>query len=276
MNINPSESVSGDLFIDDALVNPQHDLLDWYKLRIPQGDVNPKGGSAGNVQNFSITLTEFTSSDATLEEMAFDSEGMMTNDYTDTLEIWVYTLEGWVTGWNDMGGRVMYYDDGDPNDGWVANEEDNWTVHFRPAMDSQGTTEDIDGFTNSLTERGWIYICVRYFNILINADEGRGVDYTIDYTFEVERTSDSEINNYPISPSTTEGAGNDWKNATTTIPSITARSHSAWNYVDWYEMSGLDRSKIWNMTYNFSIKNQFGYGNHLGLELQMTGMYIVS
>ena len=252
-----TETVSGELFSDSSTVNPQSDVIDWFKVQIPQGSVNPQGGALG-VKNFTLTLTDFSSPDATLDEYDDDGE-VVTGDYVDTLEIYIwYSHYSW-TGFMDMGGKMMLYDNDDPGDGWEPSSGENWTTSFRTPIDSQGTTEDTDGFVNTLTERGWYYIGVRYLYYLIEAEAGRDFDYNINYEFEIAE-EDTEINNYPFSTSYTQGAGNDWKNGTTTEPDPNARVDSGWNSQDWYEIKGVNREKLWNLSFNFSITGAYYKG----------------
>lgn len=236
--LSDSDSVTGELYWPAN--DPQGslgDYIDWYKMDLR--GVNPT--VPGSLKNVTFSMDSFESEEETLYELTY-SDTEYTTDFLDFMEIFIfYDAPYW--GGSEMGGRMFWYDDGDPTDGWTYDGVDNITTNFRTPQNSRGT-EDTNGGTNGLTEDGWFYIALR-FNYYVTPDAYDRTDFYIDYEFSVSTATES---NYFPGISTNEGAPNDFWNATSTPPTQVARSHSAMNHFDWYKFQGMDQTKIWNQT----------------------------
>ncbi|MFW3146009.1 MAG: PKD domain-containing protein [Thermoplasmatota archaeon] len=227
---NWGERVTGDLTWSNIQANI--DGIDWYQLDL-HNNVDPKAN--GLVNNVSITMDDYSSSDA-LYEYAEDwsdpQNPTLVSDYGDYMTMFVVLWDSF-TGFSFLGGHEFFYDDGDDNDGWIPSE--NWTMNFITPVKAEGTN-DPDGFGSGFTETGFMYIGITFGYWISNSAPATRDGFTTDYTFTINRATQ------PNDP-----GPSDWKNATAPRTG-TIRLDSFYNPIDWYKFTGSDTTKLWNFT----------------------------
>jgi hypothetical protein len=236
------EEVTGTLTYSN--VQSLVDGIDWYQLEL-HDDTNPAPN--GLVSNVSFELTDYSSTD-TLYEFALvdDGTGQMTlaDDYADFMTIFVANYDT-MTGINYMGGTDFYYDDQDDTDGWVWDgtnslyPDDNWTFNFIPPLEATGVN-DADGFGNGFVEDGFVWVGLTFSWFLTSTSPQTRDGFEIDYTFTLDRATQ-----------TGDQGSNDYKNATLP-PSGNIRIDSCYNQMDWYQFTGTDHTKLWNMSFKMN------------------------
>jgi hypothetical protein len=236
------EEVTGSL--THSNVQSLVDGIDWYQLDL-HDDTNPS--PMGTVSNVSFELTDYSSTD-TLYEFALEDDGSggltLAEDYADFMTVFVANYDT-MTGLNYMGGTDFYYDDGDDTDGWVWDgdnslyPDDNWTFHFVPPLKAEGNN-DADGFANGFTEDGFVWVGLTYSWFLTQTSPQTRDGFEIDYEFTLDRATQ-----------TGDAGSNDYKNATA-APSGNIRIDSCYNQMDWYQFTGTDHTKLWNMSFSMN------------------------
>ena len=268
-----SDSLTGSLtWFESDPGGTRGDYIDWYKME--HKGVDPR--VPGSLKNITLEFTEFDSEDITLYELTYtDTE--FTTDYLDFISVAIfYTDPFW--GFSELGGKKIWYDNGDDTDGWVYDGghsdpdfQDNWTLNYRTPGESKGV-EDTNGGIGGLTESGWYYIMVM-FNYYVTPEAVDRPDFVIDYSFTVTTTND--VNNFPSSTGNTAGAPNDFNNATLTKPTMPGRTHSALNHFDWYRFEGNGPENIWNMSIWVNVsRTGWGINDDFGVTINDNWMWI--
>jgi chitodextrinase len=272
--VSNGEKITGELFRPSTdPTGDRGDYIDWYKLELPT--VDPR--VPGSLKNVTVVLDSWDSDEVTLYELTF-STTEYTVDIFDMLEFFVVYADPFM-GTVELGGKKTWYDDGDDSDGWTYDNDhpveeydyDNWTFNFRTPHYSRGT-EDTNGGTNGITERGWYYIGV-YHDIYVTQDAEDRDDYYVDYSFTVSWTDD--VNNFPFTESEPDGAPNDYQNATSTLPGMPGKVHSGLNHFDWYRFSGNNPDYLWNQSVNVTVSDsEWAVNQDLGVSANDNWLWV--
>ncbi|MCK5773941.1 MAG: PKD domain-containing protein, partial [Thermoplasmata archaeon] len=156
------------------------------------------------------------------------------SDYSDLLKIEVLHVDEY-NGITHKGGHDFFYDDGDDTDSWT--HDSNWSFNWRADLPSRGTL-DQNGGTNGLTELNWYYIGISHTQMVDTLPPVRD-DVEVEYEFTISSPTNQSDNIYP----------NDLKNATSLGDKKSGSLSSLRDHQDWFEITGSDYDKIWNISY---------------------------
>jgi hypothetical protein len=177
--LNMTEDTStGNLSIQWNDGIPYGDCQDFYKFKAEDVDPSPYALNGTILANF--TLTSYTSN-SHLSERRYNENNEMLNDIYDCLWFSVKYFDEFGYSFYLIG-KEFYYDNGNDNDGWTSDQ--NWSCNFETPIPAY-TEEDMDGYSNGCTERGWyhIYIGLDYYYNSTSYTEIPQRNLSINYSF---------------------------------------------------------------------------------------------